>query len=96
MKNKILIIGCMLLLVLSGCIDNSVEGTYESEDGRHTIHLFDDFRFHLEDSRGRSACGTWKVEGDIIYLFGENNIVREGMVGNSYLIDDEGQKWNKI
>lgn len=92
MKQILLIIG--IILIASGCIDNSICGTYTFEDSK--LILQDDGTYlyypHIDDTAQKGKYTTNHNEIQITNILGMTTILK---TTNSGLIDDEGNVWRK-
>ena len=77
---------------MKGQQNNSLEGTWTKQGSGHFMILYPDHVFLLKEKN--LIEGTYQIEGkDLILTYA--GLSERYEIHDSYLIDDDGQKWKK-
>ncbi len=93
-KNKILLI-LSLILIASGCVDNSIIGTYYLDgDSARILTLYDNGSFYMKQAN--EITGTYERHDNELILTGPLGIAQKLQIINGSFVDTDGMTWKKI
>ena len=94
MKYIILVIGIVLSLCVSGCINLEVSGVYELDGA--TMALRDDNTYLYVPDSGISQKGTFEIYDNNLELTNVLGMTTILTITEDGLVDDKGKLWRKI
>lgn len=96
MKYKYIVL-LILILFISGCVENLDKTVYFSKKSNETVNLYKDGTFTAISSK-TSVSGAYRIDGDYIVFiyppFGTVGKARRS--GNSFINEKTGETWEKI